>query len=460
MTQKRYAVPEGRLEQGFTDKRPAYTPAEAVAEANRCIYCADAPCIQACPTGIDIPTFIHKIATGNVKGAARTIFEQNLLGYTCSRVCPVEVLCVGDCVYNQWGREPIAIGRLQRYATETALAKDPELLARTRKPRTGRKIACIGAGPASLAAAGHLALDGHEVVIFEKKDLPGGLNTLGIAPYKLKADDALHEVETLLALGAIELKTGVTVTDGAAGEGEVSAQQLLEDYDAVFFGVGLGPDTLLDLPGADGPGVYGAVQLIERIKRDPTLRLDGVSRALVIGGGNTAIDIAHELALLGIDDVAMVYRRSAAQMSAYAHELEHGRVDGVRVVENAVPVAFVRDGEQLVGLRVARGENGKAVPGTERELPCELIALAIGQSRLTGLAKAFPGVELDDKGRVKVDEATMRTGHAKVYAGGDCVNGGMEVVNAAQHGKLAARAITASFASGKASSKVAASAAI
>ncbi len=455
MTQQRFTVPAGRLEENFKDKRPAYTPAEATAEANRCIYCVDAPCIKACPTGIDIPTFIHKIATDNVKGAARTIFEDNLFGYSCARVCPVEVLCVGDCVYNQWGREPIAIGRLQRYATETALRRDPDLLARTTKPKTGKRVACIGAGPASLAAAGHLALDGHEVTIFDKNELPGGLNTFGIAPYKLKADDALDEVAALLRLGAIELKSGVRVVDGAAKAGEVSAQQLLEEYDAVFFGVGLGPDTLLDLPGAEGDGVYGAVQLIERIKKDPTLKLPANARALVIGGGNTAIDIAHELALLGCQDVAMVYRRGHEAMSAYQHEMEHGRVDGVRVVENAVPVSFLREGDKLVGLRVAQGDNGQPVAGSEYDIACDLIALAIGQARLTELAKAFPGVELDLKGRVKVDEHTMRTGHAKVYAGGDCVNGGMEVVNAAQHGKLAARAMSSSFASQKGAAKAA-----
>lgn len=458
MNHPRFAVLSGRLEEGFRDKRPPYTSAEAVAEANRCLYCADAPCIQACPTGIDIPTFIHKISTGNVKGAARTIFAENLLGTTCARVCPVEVLCVGSCVYNQWGREPIAIGRLQRFATETALAKDPALLARTRKPSTGKRVACVGAGPASLAAAGHLALDGHEVVIFEKNELPGGLNTLGIAPYKLKAEDALAEVEMLLSLGAIELRTGVTVVEGPARAGEVSAAELLEGFDAVFLGVGLGPDTLLDLPGADGPNVHGAVALIERIKRDPTLSFAGIERALVIGGGNTAIDIAHELALLGVRDVAMVYRRGRAQMSAYAHELEHGALDGVRIIEDTVPVAFVREGERLVGLRVAKGENGKALPGTEHELPCDLVVLAIGQARLTALAKAFPGVTLDDKGRVQVDEATLRTGHPKVYAGGDCVNGGKEVVNAAQHGKLAARAISASLSTTKGHVKAAAAA--
>lgn len=446
MTEPRFSVPDGRLEQGFSDKKPPYTAAEAVAEANRCIYCSDAPCITACPTGIDIPTFIHKIATENVKGAARTIFEQNLLGATCSRVCPVEVLCVGDCVYNQWGRDPIQIGRLQRFATETALASDPALLAKTAKPKTGKKVACVGGGPASLAAAAHLALEGHSVTLFERKALPGGLNTLGIAPYKLKAEDSLREVEHLLSLGDIEVKTGVAVVEGEAGAGEVSAASLLADYDAVFLGVGLGADTLLNLPGADGPGVYGAVHLIERLKSDPSLKLEGATRALVIGGGNTAIDIAHELALLDIDDVAMVYRRDRAAMSAYAHEMDHGATDGVRVVENAVPVAFVRDGAgKLTALKVADADDGHPIKGTERELPCDLVALAIGQARLTQIAKAFGGVELDSKGRVQVDDVTCRTSNPKVYAGGDCVNGGKEVVNAAQHGKLAARAIHESF---------------
>jgi len=445
MSEARFTVPDGRLEQQFKDKKPAYSDGEAITEANRCIYCADAPCIKICPTDIDIPTFIHKISTGNTRGAARTIFESNLLGATCARVCPVEVLCVGDCVYSDWGREPIQIGRLQRYATEVALERDPALISKLRKPATGKKIACIGAGPASLAAAGHLALDGHSVVIFEKRDVPGGLNTLGIAPYKLKADDALREIDFVLGLGDIELKTGVEVTDGDASDGQVSCAQLLADYDAVFFGVGLGPDTILQLDGVDGPGVYGAVDLIESIKRDPTFKLDGIKRAIVIGGGNTAIDIAHELAVLGVDDVAMVYRRSEKEMTAYDHEMVSGRVDGIRLVEHRSPLAFERDGTKLTGLKVAAAENGRAVAGTDHVLPCDLVAIAVGQARLTELATAFAGVALDDKGRVKVDESTCRTGNPKVYAGGDCVNGGKEVVNAAQHGKLAARAITAGF---------------
>lgn len=440
-----FPLPEGRLETRLADKKPRYTHAEAVAEANRCIYCSDAPCIAKCPTSIDIPTFIRKIATDNVKGAARTIFESNLLGTSCARVCPVEVLCAGDCVYNHWGREPINIGRLQRYATETALEKDPALVAKTRKPKTGKKIALVGAGPASLAAAGHLALDGHTAVIFEKKAIPGGLNTLGIAPYKLHAEDALAEIDFIRALGDVQLETGVSVVAGeASGDGEVSAKALLADYDAVFIGVGLGPDSFLGVPGEDGLGVVGATALIERIKADPTQKVDAFRRAIVVGGGNTAIDIARELAQLGVGDVAMVYRRSEADMSGYAHEMEGARKDGVRLVENRAPAEVVRDAMGVVtGLRVQRTEGGKPVAGTDETLPCDVIALAIGQARLTEIAKAFDGVTLDGKGRVVVDEATCRTGNAKVFAGGDCVNGGKEVVNAAEHGKRAARAITA-----------------
>ncbi|MCB9595481.1 MAG: FAD-dependent oxidoreductase [Sandaracinaceae bacterium] len=423
-------LPEGRLETQLKDKAPLYTRGEAMTEANRCIYCADAPCVQACPTSIDIPTFIHKIATDNVKGSARTIFESNLLGYSCARVCPVEVLCAGSCVYNQWGRPPIEIGRLQRYATESALARDADLLKRTRKAPTGKKIACIGAGPASLAAAGHLALDGHSVTIFEKRAYAGGLNTTGVAPYKLHAQDALREVQMILDLGDIEVKTGVEIDEAAA-------RALLDDFDAVFVGIGLGPDSFL---GLEGPGVVGATEYIERLKLDPTTSLDGVHTALVVGGGNTAIDVARELAQLGVPDVAMVYRRTEAVMSGYHHEMVGARKDGVRLVENRQPVAAVRDGGAITGLRVAKTDADG-----EETLACDLIAVAVGQSRLTALAAAFEGVALDDKGRVVVDEATNRTGNAKVYAGGDCVNGGKEVVNAAQHGKLAARAITASL---------------
>ena len=431
-------LPDTRLETKLPDKAPRFTRGEAITEANRCIYCVDAPCVQACPTGIDIPTFIHKIATDNVKGSARTIFADNLLGTSCARVCPVEVLCAGSCVYNHWDREPIAIGRLQRYATESAIEVDGALLSRTRKPATGKRIACIGGGPASLAAAGHLALDGHTVHIYEKRALAGGLNTTGVAPYKLHAEASLAEVELIVGLGDIELKTGVEVVDGEAGSGQVAASKLAEDYDAIFIGIGLGPDNFLHIEGERGDSVAGATAYIERLKLEEGMVLEDVGTALVVGGGNTAIDIARELAQLGVADVAMVYRKTEEAMSGYHHEMIEARKDGVRLVESWQPLEVVREGDALVGLKV-RATDGS---GAEELLPCDLVAMAIGQSRLTTLAEAFGSVELDGKGRVRVDPDTQRTGNPKVYAGGDCVNGGKEVVNAAQHGKLAARAIT------------------
>ncbi len=436
-------LPSGRLEQRFSEKKPAYSAPEAVTEANRCLYCVDAPCIKACPTGIDIPNFIHKISTGNTTGAARTILKENILGASCARVCPVEVLCAGACVYNAWGREPIAIGRLQRFATETTLtSRSLETLMAPRKQPSGKTVAIIGAGPASIAAAGLLALEGHKSVIFERKLVPGGLNTLGIAPYKQSADQALQEIAWVFSLGDIELKSGVEVVAGSAGKGQVSAGTLLSDYDAVFLGLGLGPDSGLGVDGEHGEGVWGAVDLIERIKADPKLTLEHVKRALVIGGGNTALDIAHELKLLGIDDVAMVYRRSEADMSGYEHELAHARESGVRLVENRALTKLQRDASgKLISVTLSHTENGKPVVGGEEQLSAELVALAIGQATATEVVKAFAGVALDKKGRVVVDAATHRTGNDKVWSGGDCVNGGKEVVNAVQEAKIAVRDI-------------------
>lgn len=443
------SLPKDRLETELPDKKPLYSDAEARAEADRCLYCADAPCIKACPTEIDIPTFIKKIASGNVRGSARTIFEQNLLGYSCARVCPVEVLCVGSCVYNGWGRDPIQIGRLQRYATEVA-TRDGQPAVLTKKPAANKKkVACIGGGPASLAFAGVLALEGHEAVVFEKRPFAGGLNTTGIAPYKLHADDAVHEVDFVRALG-VEVRTGVEVGD-AEGPDRVSAAKLLDAYDAVFVGIGLGADTTLGVPGEDGPGVFGATAWIERMKLEMTREAKAEvagKRVVVVGGGNTAIDVARESALLGAAEVTMVYRRGAADMSGYAHEMEAGRKEGVRLAGHLQPVAFVRDkAGKLTALRVARTDaQAKPIAGTEHDLPCDVALLAIGQSKLRDLAKLLPGVALDARGCVVADPATCQTGNPKVFAGGDCINGGKEVVNAVADGRNAARALLARWA--------------
>lgn len=418
-----------RLEHRLPDAKPTYASGEAVGEANRCLYCHDAPCVQACPTGIDIPGFIRKIATGNLRGSARTILSANLLGYSCARVCPVEVLCVGACVYNDWHRyPPIQIGRLQRYAVETTLDAGAAATLLPRARATGKKVGCVGSGPASLAAAGYLALEGVAVTVYEQRALAGGLNTSGVAPYKMHVEGALAEVEFICSLG-VRIVTGVEVGK------DVKADDLLRDHDAVFLGVGLGADARLGIPGEQGAGVVGATAWIERLKLEPGFGLDGVRRALVVGGGNTAIDAARELARLGVPDVTMVYRRTVAEMPGYAHEMELARKEGVRLLEGAVPKEFTRDaGGRLTALRLADG----------RELAADLVILGIGQDKLRELVAKFPGVALDPKGRVLVEESTGRTGNPKVFAGGDTL-GGELVVTAVQEGKRAARGICATL---------------
>jgi glutamate synthase (NADPH/NADH) small chain len=435
---------QDRLENALPDKKPLYSSAEARAEADRCLYCSDAPCIKACPTEIDIPTFIKKIASGNVRGSAKTIFEQNLLGYSCARVCPVEVLCQGDCVYTGWGRDPINIGRLQRFATETATSSGKPVLEK-KTATSKKKVACIGGGPASLAFAGYLALEGHDAVVFEKRPHSGGLNTTGIAPYKLHAHDALHEVDWVKGFG-VDVQTGVEV-GSKDGPGSISAAKLLETYDAIFIGIGLGSDTKLGVPGEDGPGVMGATEWIEKMKLEMTSgqreQIAG-KRVLVVGGGNTAIDVARECALLGAADVAMAYRRGVPEMSGYAHEMSGGRKEGVRLVGHVQPIGYERDGSgKLTGLKVATTDkDAKPIAGSEHVLPADLVFLAIGQSKLRDMASAFGGIELDKRGCVVVtDEKTCQTGNPKVFAGGDCINGGKEVVNAVADGRNAARTL-------------------
>lgn len=438
-------IAENRLERQLPDAKPLLSPGEARAEAERCLFCHDAPCVTACPTEIDIPLFIKKIASGNVTGSANTIFESNILGYSCARVCPVEVLCVGACVYNDWHRAPIQIGKLQRYATETVLAKAAKTgrapLAPKAKSTASKRVALIGGGPASLACAAYLSLEGHNAVIFERNKLPGGLNTTGVAPYKLHADDALREADFVASLG-VEIRTGVEIGKG------VSAQSLLNEYDAVFIGIGLGADTRLNIPGEDGPGVFGATAFIERLKNEPGFSIAGIKQALVVGGGNTAIDVARELAQLGVPDVAMVYRRSAEHMSGYAHEMSAARIAGVRLIDRAQPVAVLRDEAEnkIKSLRVALTENGAPIPGTEQDLACDTVVLAIGQSKLRALASELPGVELDGRGCVVVEAGSRRTGNPRVYAGGDCINGGKEVVNAVADGREAAKAMMRAWA--------------
>jgi glutamate synthase (NADPH/NADH) small chain len=427
-------VPIDRAETRFSDHRPPLTQAQARAEAGRCLFCHDAPCVHACPTAIDIPLFIKQIHDRNDLGAARTILEANAFGTSCSRVCPVEVLCVGACVYNARGDPPIMIGRLQRFATDPVIDEGIRIFE-PGEP-SGRSVACVGGGPASIACAHELVRFGHRAVIFEKRPYRGGLNTDGVAPYKMKADASLAEVAWLTAIG-IEWRDGIEVGR------DVTWEALETEFDAVFLGLGLGPDSPLGLPGENLDGVWGATRLIAAIKtgRESVPDPGRVRKAVVIGGGNTAIDAGRELALLGVPDVRIVYRRDAARMPAYHHEREHAVQEGVRFEQRLMPLAFEGNG-RLEAVRLIRLDERLEPVGEPFGLPADLAALAIGQSRLEALLAEISGLEVLD-GRVVVDPSTGRTTNPKYWAGGDLANGGAEVVNAAAEGKRAAHGIDA-----------------
>jgi len=426
-------LPAERSESVFTDFKPAYSRNQAMVEANRCLYCHDAPCITACPTSIDIPTFIRKIATDNVKGSARTIFESNVLGMSCARVCPVEVLCVGDCVYNHMGVPPIQIGKLQRYATDAAFDGEWEFFEAG--PDTGKSIGIIGGGPAGLACAHRLRRFGHAVTIYDKRPRLGGLNATGVAPYKMPADRALDEVDWVLAIGGIEVQTGVEIGT------DVTFAELESRHDALFLGFGLGPDSALRGAGEELDGVEGAVDFIERFKLG-TVDLEGVERAVVVGGGNTALDVVRELKVLGVPEVTMAYRGTEARMSGYRHEWAAAKVEGVSAAWQTQPTGFEGEGGRVTGVTCLKLDSDKQpVPGSEYVLPADRVYLAIGQSKLGELVSALDGVELS-WGRIVVGEG-QATGRPGVYAGGDCANGGKEVVNGVAEGRDAAEAIHA-----------------
>lgn len=424
-------LPKDRLETHFRDKRPLYTKAEALVEANRCLFCHDAPCITACATSINIPKFIKQIASGHVRGAATTILEANMLGASCAQVCPVEVMCVGDCVLNDLNETPIQIGRLQRYAAATGIQQEAQHGRRLfePKPKTGKKVALVGSGPASLACAGYLALAGVHPVVFERDEIPGGLNTTGVAPYKLVSDESLREVGWILNHG-VELRCGQELGR------DMQMAELLNEYDAVFLGLGLGRDRMMGLPGEEVDGVWGATTLIRLIKHQASFEIPkNVTEIAIIGAGNTAIDIARELAELSQAQVVMVYRRREADMSGYVHEMKEAKQSGVRMLENARPLAIESEAGNLTGLHVAL-EDGQVT------VPCQWVVMAVGQERVA--ATLDLDVQFDEKGRVIVNDH-RRTSKPRVYAGGDCINGGKEVVNAAADGRIAAQSMLASW---------------
>ena len=432
-----------QYEQNFADITPPMNPRQAAIEAARCLYCFDAPCTQACPTRIDVPGFIKRIMTGNVRGAARVILDANILGESCGRVCPTEVLCEGACVMHEKGERPIEIGRLQRFAVDHVLDRRIRLIEKG-KPN-GRSVACIGSGPASLACAAELARKGFRVTVFDRGELAGGLNTYGIAAYKTRASDSLREVEMVSALGVEFLQKAEIGRD-------ITFAQLEKDFDAVFIGVGLGETWAMDIPGEDLEGVSGALEWIEQTKMLPFSQVVVGRRVACIGAGNTAIDVVTAARRLGAETVYLIYRRSEQEMPAFRYEYELAKKDGVNFLWQTQPVrilgsAGVVTGIECVRTRVgspdARGKRApEIIPGSEFSIEVDMVVRAVGQKPVTAFLRGIRGIELRKNGTVVTNDS-QQTGNAKYFAGGDCVNGGKEVVDAVADGMAAARGIAA-----------------
>ena len=417
------------IAQRFPDLHPPLSAQEAVVEAYRCLNCFDAPCTAACPTHIDVPKFIKKIASGNLDGSARTILDANVLGASCSRVCPVGVLCEGACVMHRYNKQPIEIARLQRFAMD-AFHERGGKLPKYPRSRSGR-VACIGAGPASLACAAELVQRGFAATVFERGPLPGGLNTYGVAEYKLPAYASLREIELIADLG-VDFRFGTTVDADALSAIE-------REFDLLFIGVGLGPGHGLKIPGGNHSGVVDALKFIAAYKTAKITSTGG--RVAVIGAGNTAIDAANAAVRLGAEEVSIVYRRKPENMSAFAFEYEHAKQEGVRFLWQALPLRVIADGGMLEFLECTRvDESLRPLAGSEFSLPCDLIITAVGQSPFLDLLESMKGISLES-GRVVVERRTGRTTNPKYFAGGDCVNGGREVVDAVADGKRAAIAM-------------------
>lgn len=426
---------EEEFKKNFKQKKPLMNPTEAHYESSRCLFCYDAPCIQACPTHIDIPLFIKQIHTDNVTGSAKTIFDSNWLGNACGVVCPTGVLCEGACVYNHQDVPPIQIGRLQNYATNKSIDAGTPIFT-VGKPN-GKKVGIIGGGPAGIACACELRTLGYEVTIFEAKDKPSGLTVYGIAPYKITNEEVLKEVEYLQNQLGFKIKYTSPIST------KEQLQKLETAYDALFIGVGLGKTASLALEGEEQDGVIGAVEFIEEL-RMLHHEVKVPDKVVVIGGGNTAMDAASESARMGARKTVLAYRKSREEMGAYGFEYDLAIRAGVDSLFNATPIEIVGNGK-VEGVKFAKTEMVDGKLHTKMNnvfiVRCDMVIKATGQAKQGNLYDLIEDVEIDSKTRIIVDKETYQTTNPQYFAGGDAVNGGAEVVNAAYEGKMAAQGI-------------------
>jgi glutamate synthase (NADPH/NADH) small chain len=439
------AIRDNRLtktqyEQNFSDIHPPFeTKDAALVEANRCLFCYDAPCMKSCPTSIDVPKFIKQITTDNIKGSAHTIFVSNIMGAGCSKVCPVEKLCEGACVYNLMEEEPISIAKLQRYSTEKALSNNWQLFKR--KETIGKKVAIVGAGPAGLSCAHILAREGVNVTIYEKEKAGGGLMTYGIAAYKVTPQFCKDEVDYILAIGGIEIKYSQELGKN------ITLEELQKKYDAVYLGFGVGLARKLDIPGEELEGVVDAISFIYDIRSNGYSKVPVGEKIAVIGMGMTAIDAATQAKRLGAKEVTMLYRRTQEEMPCTKAELDIAMLDGCEITWLAAPKEAIGINGKLTALRsevMKLGEPDKSgrrspVPtGEEFTIEVDMIIKAAGQMPFQNLVNSDQ--LKNSNGKISIDKSCA-TNIKGVFAGGDCVNGGKEVVDAVQAGKDGAASI-------------------
>ena len=427
-------LPAHAYAENFSDLHPPLDRHEALVESDRCYFCYDAPCMQACPTSIDIPLFIRQIMAGNPKGAARTIFSQNIFGGMCARVCPVETLCEEVCVREVAEGKPVRIGMLQRYATDTLMQAGEQPFAR--KPKTGKRVAVVGAGPAGLSCAHRLAMHGHEVTVYDARDKAGGLNEYGIVAYKAIDEFAQREVDYILGIGGIAVETG-----RALGR-DLSLAQLRRDFDAVFLALGLQGVNALNAQNEDKLGVADAIGYIAELRQaDDLSQLSVGRRVAVIGGGMTAIDVAVQSKLLGAEDVTILYRRGEQQMKASKYEQDLAQTHGVKIKHWVMPKRVIAENGAASGLECeyASEVDGRlAGTGETFIIPADMIFKAIGQTFVPSPIDEQLTLE---QGRIQVD-AERHTSLDNVWAGGDCAAGGQDLtVAAVQDGKVAAESI-------------------